>query len=99
MKKLFYGIAILPFLGGIALAQPANQVASVSPVQLTGNQMDKVTAGFGLQETDVSNTSITLVSVYGPALEPCEACFLSVSSPAISVQSIMLSGVVPATTP
>ena len=97
MKKLLIGIAVLPFLGGVAMAQPAQpagqQVASAGPVQLTGKQMDGVTAGFSFFEADLFNTSATVVSVYQPALGPCDACYLNLSSPAISVQSIMLSTV------
>ncbi len=87
MNKLLYGLAALPFLAGIAMAQ--------TPVQLSDNQMDKVTAGWSLTEMDVSNTSVTLVSVY-PTTVPaaCATCFLDVRSPAISVQSIILGGTV-----
>ena len=78
MRKLLYGLAALPFLAGAALAQPT---------QLTNNQMDKVTAGFIFTVTEISNTSWTQISVYGPALHACSACYLSVVSRPFSVES------------
>jgi hypothetical protein len=51
MKKWLFGMAVLPFLAGVALAG--------QPMQLNDKQMDKVTAGFELFETDISNTSWT----------------------------------------
>ena len=89
MKKLLCGVAALPFLAGVALAQP---------LQLTSSQMDRVTAGFSLLETDLSNTSAVTVSVYqgsppGSAngLPSCASCYLDIESPAISVQAIAYS--------
>ena len=89
MNKLLYGLAVLPFVAGVAMAQP--------PVQLSDNQMDKVTAGWGLRELDVSNTSVTLVTVYHTPPAACSGCFLDLRSPAISVQSIILGGVLTTT--
>jgi hypothetical protein len=88
MKKLLCGVAALPFLAGVALAQP---------MQLTNHQMDTVTAGWANHEIDVSNTSWTEVSVYGGALlsftdpntgaQVCNDCYLRIVTPTISVQS------------
>jgi len=90
MNKLLYGLAVLPFVAGVAMAQP--------PVQLSDNQMDKVTAGWDLIEMDLSNTSLTSVLVYHtPPTGPCSACYLDLRSPAISVQSIILGGVLTTT--
>lgn len=61
MKKVLMGLAALPFLAGAALAGQAGE-----PMQLTSQQMDKVTAGWSLWEVDKSNTSLTVVSVYQP---------------------------------
>jgi hypothetical protein len=84
MKKLFHGLAALPFLAAGALAQP---------MQLTDRQMDKVTAGF--LEIDVSNTSLTIVSIFfkpylldeTPNFIGCPGCFLLISTPTFSVAS------------
>jgi hypothetical protein len=78
MKALLYGIAALPFLVTFASAEP---------VQLTNNQMDKVTAGFAFRETTVSNVSWTQVSLYAGPLTPCGECFLVISNPALSIES------------
>jgi hypothetical protein len=64
MKKLLYGLAALPFLAGVALAD--------QPVQLSDNQMDKITAGFDLSVIERSNTSWTQISIYETGrLLPC----------------------------
>src|SRR5512146_2466279 len=92
MKKLLIGISILPFVAGVALAQspqPADQkVASAAPMQLTGDQMDKVTAGWSLFETDTSNVSVVQVSVWSGPLATCGSCYLKIVNPNVSVQSI-----------
>lgn len=90
MKKLL-SLAALPFLVGVAMAQPAqltnNQQPVQQPMQLTNNQMDTVSAGFALHEIDISNTSWTELSVYGGPLLTCDECFLRIVTPTISVQS------------
>lgn len=58
MKKLLLGLATVPFLAGMALAQ--------QPIQLSNQQMDKVTAGWSLQEIDLSNTSNVALGVWAP---------------------------------
>jgi hypothetical protein len=80
MKKLLCGLAALPFLAGIALAD--------QPVQLNDKQMDKVTAGFTDFETIVSNTSWTQVSIYdGGHLTACPLCYLTITSRPFSIES------------
>jgi len=79
MKKFLCALAVLPFMSAAALAQPA---------QLSDQQMDNVSAGFRLNEIDISNTSWTQV-VVGEPLRACSSCFLTVvGSPfGISVSS------------
>jgi hypothetical protein len=79
MKKLLCGLAVLPLLAGIALAD--------QPVQLSDKQMDNVTAGFDLSVIERSNTSWTQISIYAGALTPCSACYLSIVSRPFSVES------------
>lgn len=79
MKKLLCGLAALPFLAGIALAD--------QPVQLNDKQMDKVTAGFTDRETIISNTSWTQVSIYDGSLTSCSACYLTILSRPFSIES------------
>ena len=81
MKRLLLGLAVLPFLAGVTLAQ--------EPMKLTGQQMDKVTAGWDLLEMDFSNTSGTFVSVYQRPtnLVTCAACYLVISNSTFSVAS------------
>ena len=84
MKKIFHGLAALPFLASTALAEPA---------QLTDKQMDKVTAGF--LEINVSNTSYTISSIWfvpylldeTPNYIRCSTCYLLISTPTFSVAS------------
>jgi hypothetical protein len=83
MKRLLHGIAALPFLAGVALAQ--------QPMPLSDRQMDKVTAGF--LETDFSNTSATAVSIFQrayltdatPNYIACPGCYLLINSPTFSI--------------
>jgi hypothetical protein len=56
MKQFLCGLAMLPLLSSVALAQPA---------MLSEGQMDAVSGGWSLYELDCSNTSTTMVSVYG----------------------------------
>lgn len=78
MKKFLCGLAILPFMTAVAMAQPA---------ALSENQMDSVTAGWRLLETDVSNTSWTQVGVYTALPHYCTSCYLNVTSMAVNVAS------------
>ncbi len=55
MKSLLFGIAALPFLATVATADP---------VQLSSNQMDKVTAGWSVTEVDWFNSGMAAISVY-----------------------------------
>ena len=88
MKSVLMGLAALPLLAGVALAE--------QPMQLTSQQMDKVTAGWSLWEVDKSNTSLTVVSVYQPdgnvIKTPCECSggpsyYLQINNFALSVAS------------
>jgi hypothetical protein len=81
MKTALFGAMVLSLLGGVATAQ------QTQPIQLTNAQMDKVTAGWDLKETDVSNTSWTQVRVYDGNLTRCSDCYLVISNPALSVES------------
>ncbi len=89
MKSLIYGLAALPLLAGAAFAQ--------QPIPLTSAQMDQITAGHF--EEDVSNTSITAVSIFQrpyltdptPNGISCANCYLVINSPTISVVAEMLS--------
>lgn len=86
MKSLLFGIAALPFLANFAAADP---------LQLSSNQMDKVTAGWTIQEVDVFNTGRTQLGVYAPLpIAPAtfcapDGCYLNISSPTINIQSFM----------
>jgi len=86
MERVLCGLAALPLLAGAALAQPT--------VQLSDAQMDRVTAGFEIDEIDVSNTSVTIVKAYLTpntiTLRACAGCYLLIESPALSVGSVML---------
>jgi len=79
MKKLLSGLAALPLLAGVALAD--------QPLQLSDKQMDKVTAGFDLSVIERSNTSWTQISIYDGRLIPCNQCYLTIVSRPFSVQS------------
>jgi hypothetical protein len=92
MKTLLYGLAALPFIATVALADPATPQPQ-APVQLSENQMDQVTAGWRFLETTTSNTSITVVSVYNtPNTITCDACYLLINNNALSVASLMKGG-------
>lgn len=89
MTKLLYGLAVVPFFASVALAQPnGNAATSTQPMQLSEKQMDSVTAGWKLLETDVSNTSWTRVSVYEANNNiTCGSCYLLINNFALSVGS------------
>ncbi len=87
MKRLLLGLAALPLIAGAAMAQP--------PIQLSDGQMDRVTAGWSLLETDVSNTSVTTVSIYQtPNTISCDSCYLLINTNSISVASAIKGGLV-----
>ncbi|HLG85837.1 MAG TPA: hypothetical protein VKZ79_01420 [Alphaproteobacteria bacterium] len=81
MKYLLSAVAALPFLGGLAIAEPTQTI------RLDNDQMDTVTAGWSVHETEVSNTSWTQVSVYDAPLTACSECYLVITSDSISVES------------
>ena len=103
MKKVLFGVAALPLLFGVALAETPKQSndskAFAKPaIQLSEKQMDRVSAGFKFQETDIFNTVAAWVNVYGnaaPFVAPfgpnntiaCTGCYLSISNFALSVAS------------
>ena len=100
--KILYGIAALPLLAGVAFAETPKQsndgkVLAKQPMQLTEQQMDKVTAGWDLYERDIFNTGIVYVSIYerqntNPSTIAgntivCTTCYLLLNNFAISVGS------------
>lgn len=95
MKGLLHGLIALPFLAGIALAQP--------PMQLTNKQMETVTAGTLIVE--VSNTSAVAVSIFQtPYLLnstsntiTCPGCYLLINSPKFSLAAQFGPGFSPGT--
>ncbi len=90
MKTLLSAVAALPLLTGVALAtEPVAQQPQKQPMQLTSNQMDKVTAGFTFTEITRSNTSLVGVFVDLPA-PVCTGCFLGVRSSNLSVLAAFL---------
>lgn len=84
MKRLLQALAVLPLLAA---------TASAEPLQLTNAQMDQVSAGYF--ELDVSNTSVTMVSIFQrPYLTDttantltCSNCYLLIVTPTFSVAS------------
>jgi len=69
MTKLIYGLAALPLLAGVAFAEPAKQSndgkgLAKQPMQLSNEQMDKVTAGIDFWEKTISDESVTIVSLH-----------------------------------
>jgi hypothetical protein len=103
ITRVIYGLAALPLLAGVAMAETPKQSNSGKamvkhPIQLNEKQMDKVTAGWDLQELDVFNTGIVWVSIYehrssgtgvftaGNSLT-CASCYLVINNFSISVAS------------
>lgn len=68
ITRLAYGLAALPLIMGVAFAEPVKQqdskASAKQPMQLTEQQMDKVTAGWDILETDCGNTHCTWLSIY-----------------------------------
>jgi len=101
MKKVLFGVAALPLLFGVALAETPKQsndskAAAKPAIQLSEKQMDRVSAGFKFQEADVFNTGAAWVNVYGSdGPKPfgpnntiaCVSCYLTISNFALSVAS------------
>ena len=67
MTRVFYGLAALPLLAGVALAQPkpSHDVSAPAkqPMQLSEQQMDKVTAGWNLSIDELVNLTFTQAKV------------------------------------
>lgn len=105
MTRMFFGLAALPLLAGVALAETPKQsnhsiALAKQPMLLSEKQMDKVTAGWDLLETDVFNTGLVFVSVYQKTNTTppifttgntivCPSCYLLINNFAISVGSQM----------
>ena len=94
MKKVLFGVAALPLLFGVALAETPKQSndskASAKPaIQLSEKQMDRVSAGFRFLEVDIFNTGSATVSVYQPGGNTiaCTGCYLTITNFALSVAS------------
>jgi hypothetical protein len=81
MKRLIFGVAALPLLTGLALAG--------QPVQLTDNQMDKVTAGVVFSEVDISDLSVSSIAINEPQI-PCSGCYLNIVSPFFNLEAAMI---------
>jgi hypothetical protein len=77
MKMFLCGLAMLPLLSATAMAQPA---------RLSEAQMDMVAGGWDLFERDCSNTSNTVVSVYGEPVYTKDA-YLSIQAGSINISS------------
>jgi hypothetical protein len=84
MRKLLFGLAVLPFLAGVSLAE--------QPIPLSDQQMDKVTAGFDFAEIDITNSGTTLVAINHADAGACAACFIDIKGTTFpgGVQSFQL---------
>ena len=85
MKRTLMGMAILPFLAGIALAgQP-----------LTDKQLDKVTAGHDFQALELTNSTFVSIAIETPTLAP-PAGSLTVGNVILPIASMqVLWGIIP----
>jgi hypothetical protein len=85
MKRTLMGMAILPFLAGIALAgQP-----------LTDKQLDKVTAGHDFQALELTNSTFVSVAIETPTLAP-PAGSLTVGNVILPIASMQVVwGIIP----
>lgn len=77
MKRLFTGLAVLPFLSGIALAGQA----------LSDRQMDTITAGFDFSVIERSNVSTIIIDVNQPDTVSCATCYLNVAAGFVHIRS------------
>lgn len=81
MTKLLCGVAALPLVAGVALAAPVK-----TPMQLSDQQLDKVSAGVDFWELTISNESVTAVALHERS--PNTGAFLvtsSVNPPSIGI--------------
>jgi hypothetical protein len=98
MRTLIYGLAALPLLAGVALAETPKNVTAVKmsakqPMQLTDQQMDKVNAGF--LELGIFNSGLEVASLFftpnlGEGTDNyirCDGCYLLIVTPRFSVAS------------
>jgi hypothetical protein len=84
MKRFLFGLAALPFLAGVSLAE--------QPVPLSDVQMDAVTAGFDFQELDIQNGGTVFVAINRPVAAGVAGPYLSISGTSYpaGVQSFQL---------
>jgi hypothetical protein len=77
MNRFALGLAVLPFMGGVAVAaQP-----------LTDKQMDNVTAGFVVSVEEQTNFSTVLLAINETPVACGSLCYLHSTAGFISVQS------------
>ena len=77
MNKFTLGLAVLPFLGGPALAaQP-----------LSDKQMDTVTAGFTFSVEEQTNFSTILIDINQPERNCGTLCYIDAQAGFVSVQA------------
>jgi hypothetical protein len=107
MTKLFYGLAALPLVAGVAYAEPPKSAVK-QPLQLNEQQMDKITAGHAFRELKVFNSGAELVSIYTPSAATVapgiafgadngiacgpDICYLNISTRSLSVASVIFGG-------
>jgi hypothetical protein len=93
MKRLLFGLVVLPFAAGIALAGPPvpRGDQQPAPTQLSDEQMDGITAGFDFREIDIQNLGSVGVLINNPPAA-CTGCFLSIKGTTFpaGVQSFQL---------
>jgi len=100
MREIIYGLAALPLITGLAVAQPANQskdnkTSARIMMQLTDAQLDKVNAGHYILEVD--NTGLVAISLWfrpyltdpTPNFISCNDCYLVISTPTFSIASLI----------
>jgi hypothetical protein len=108
VTKLLYGLAALPLVAGVASAEPAKQATTTAkkPMQLTEQQMDKVTAGVQFFDFELGNSYVVWASTWSTAPTaindffgannaitcPTSLCYLNISNRGLSVASAMLGG-------
>jgi hypothetical protein len=106
MIKLLYGLAALPLVAGVALAGPVKSNDSKGPMQLSDQQMDKVSAGWHYQAVEPYNTGFVVERIYQASTVTasgtplygldnsivCVSCYLLINNHALSVGSTIYGG-------
>jgi hypothetical protein len=104
--KLLYGLAALPLIAGVALAEPVKSNDGKKPMQLSDQQMDKVSAGWHYQSVEGFNTGFVVERVYQASTVTasstplygldnnivCVSCYLLINNHALSVGSTIYGG-------